>query len=115
MASSAVHVPTPERILASQNPDPTAELRTAGYVLAVRYDARLLAKEDGFVFARCGARGVVYDTDADRVVGTKEVQPSKAGHVHFEGAVEKSCRKAEQTLTAWLKTELPSYRAAQER
>ena len=98
-----------ERILTSDAPR-ADQVRSAGFVLAVRYDARLLATEDGFTFVRCGARGALYDTDANRIVTTTEVKPKKAGHVHFEGAVEKSCEKAEASVVTWIERELPGYR-----
>ena len=101
-----------ERILTSNAPQPNDALRAAAFVLTVRYDARLLAKEDGFTFVRCGARVALYDTDADQIVGTTEVKPIKAGHVHFEGAATKSCEKAEASVVSWIARELPGYRSA---
>lgn len=109
---SAVQVPSAvaEEIVNSSNPKQDASLRSAGFVLAVRYDGKMTAKEDGFVFAHCGARGVVYDTDANRIVGVHEVKPLKAGHVHYEGALEKSCGKAESDLMGWLDQTLPGFK-----
>jgi hypothetical protein len=93
-------------ILASGSPRTDAAVRASGLVLAVQYDADLLAREDGFVFVHCGARGVMYDTDAHRIVQVKEVKPVKGGHVHFEGAAEKGCQKAEEEVLGWVRGEL---------
>ncbi len=109
---SATGVP-PEvagEIVTSSNPKQDASMRSAGFVLAVRYDGKLTAREDGFVFTHCGARGVVYDTDANRIVAVHEVKPMKAGHVHVKGALEKSCAKAEKNVMGWLDTTLPSFK-----
>lgn len=102
VATAGVPSRLAREILASANPSADAQLRSAGFVVAVRYDANLLAKEDGFTFVHCGARGVVYDTDAHRIVSVKEVKPIKGGHVHFQGAAEKGCGKAEEEVVGWL-------------
>lgn len=99
-----------EEIVSSSSPRGDASLRSAGFVLAVRYDGKLTAQEDGFTFVHCGARGVVYDTDAHRIVQVHEVKPRKGGHVHFEGALEKSCGKAEEDMVAWLGETLPKLK-----
>lgn len=106
VAAEAVDGPVARQILAQTNPETTTSIRNAGYVLAVQYSANLTAKEDGFTFVHCGARGVVFDTEANRVIGVKEVKPKKGGHVHFTGAMEKGCEKAEQDLVAWIATSL---------
>lgn len=90
------------QIASAAAPQIDAKVRDSGYVLAVTYDARLLGEEDGFTFARCGARGVVYDTDTGRIVGMTEVKGRKGGHIHFEGAAEKGCSQAEKELSGWL-------------
>ncbi len=95
-------------VLASNTPKADASLRSAGFLLAVQYRAKLTAKEDGFVFVHCGVRGVVYDTDANRIADLHEVKPMKGGHVHFEGALEKGCAKAETALLQWMEQSLPS-------
>lgn len=79
-----------------------SSLRTARYLLAVTYDADLLGEEDGFVFARCGARGVLFDTNVNRVVNTTEVRPQKGGHLNFEGAANRGCNTAESELSQWI-------------
>ncbi|MEQ9501573.1 MAG: hypothetical protein RIT81_32180 [Deltaproteobacteria bacterium] len=106
VATEAVDGGLARQILAQANPESTTSLRNAGYVLAVQYSANLTAKEDGFTFVHCGARGVVYDTDANRVISVKEVKPQKGGHVHFKGAMEKGCSKAEADMVSWLQTSL---------
>lgn len=90
------------QILQSSAPETDAAIRSAGFVLAVHYDANLLAMEDGFTFVRCGARAVVYDTDAHRIVHVKEVKPKKGGHVNFAGAMEKGCTAAEKKVVGWI-------------
>jgi hypothetical protein len=104
--SSPVSPGVARQILQQTSPETDATIRSAGYVLAVRYDAKLTAKEDGFTFVHCGARGVVFDTDKNRVVSVKEVKPVKGGHVHFKGAMEKGCSKVEKDVVAWLDTSL---------
>lgn len=106
VASESVDGGLARQILAQSSPETNAALRNAGYVLAVQYSANLTAKEDGFTFVHCGARGVVFDTDANRVISVKEVKPQKGGHVHFKGAMEKGCAKAEADVVSWLKTSL---------
>lgn len=97
-------------VLGSNTPKADASLRSAGFLLAVQYQAKLTAKEDGFVFVHCGARGVVYDTDANRIADLHEVKPMKGGHVHFDGALEKGCAKAETALLQWMEQSLPSHK-----
>lgn len=108
VAADAVSSNVARQILAQSSPETDAVLRNAGYVLAVRYDAKLTAKEDGFTFVHCGARGVVFDTAQNRVVSVKEVKPVKGGHVHFKGAMEKGCSKVEKDVVSWLDTSLSS-------
>lgn len=100
------------RIAEANSPAVDADLRTAGYVLAVTYDGRDLGNQDGFAFARCGARAVVYDTDGGRIVGTTEVPPQKGGHVHADGALAKGCGKAAEALGRWLSTTLNEMNAS---
>jgi hypothetical protein len=95
-----------KEIIESGSPKTDASARSAGYVLAVRYEAKTLAVEDGFTFVNCGARGVLYDTDANRILAVKEVKPEKAGHVHFKGARDKSCKTAEDQVAAWIDEQL---------
>ena len=102
VASRSVSTPTTNAILEAQNPAPDAALRSSGYVLAVKYDARLSGEDSGFVFARCGARGVLFGTDRKEILRITEVKPQKGGHVHFEGAVKKGCEQAEAKLVAWI-------------
>ena len=102
IASQPVSRPTAAAILDSQSPQPDAALRASSFVLAVKYDARLSSTEGGFIFARCGARGVMFDTDQKDVLSVTEVKPQKGGHVNFEGAVKKGCAKAETRLIAWI-------------
>ncbi len=102
VASKAVSSATASAILDSRNPAPDAALRTSKFVLAIKYDARLSGEESGFVFARCGARGVVFGTDKKEILSVTEVKPKKGGHVHFAGAVQKGCERAEKELTAWI-------------
>jgi hypothetical protein len=110
VSSAAVPSPLARQILASANPSGDAVLRSAGFVLAVHYNAKLSAQEDGFTFVHCGGRGVIYDTDADRIVQVHEVKPKKAGHVSFKGAAEKSCGEVEKALTEWLAKTLPTLK-----
>lgn len=91
-------------------PTVEADVRDSGYVLAVTFDARSLGSQDGFVFARCGARAVVFDTDGGRIVGMTEVKPSKGGHVHLDGAVEKACEPTAGNVDAWLERVLPGVK-----
>ncbi|MCA9550255.1 MAG: hypothetical protein KC933_09480 [Myxococcales bacterium] len=108
VSSAAVSSDVARQILASANPAADAMVRSAGFVLAVHYDAKLTAKEDGFTFVHCGGRGVIYDTDADRIIQVSEVKPKKAGHVNFKGAQDKSCGEVEKALTGWLAKTLPT-------
>lgn len=91
-------------------PTVEADVRDSGFVLAVTYDARDLGAQDGFAFARCGARAVVFDTDGGRIVGMTEVKPKKGGHVHLDGAVEKACEPIARDVDAWLERVLPGVR-----
>lgn len=109
VSATAVAPKVAREILASSSPSQDKALRSAGFVLAVHYRAKLTAEEDGFTFVHCGARGVVYDTDANRIVEAHEVKPVKGGHVHFEGAKEKSCAKAEKKLQSWIDSTLPRF------
>lgn len=76
--------------------------RETAFLLAVTYDVEAMGEEDGFVFARCGARAVVFDTDRARIVEMTEVKPRKGGHLHIEGAAARACRDAEGELGPWL-------------
>ena len=109
VATTAMAPGVAQQILASASPKADRALRSAGFVLAVHYRAKLTAEEDGFTFVHCGARGVVYDTDANRIVEAHEVKPLKGGHVHFEGAKEKSCGKVDAQLTTWMDRTLRKF------
>lgn len=110
VSATAIPVNLANEIVSSASPKGDASLRSAGFVLAVRYSGKLTAKEDGFTFVHCGARGVIYDTDANRIVGVHEVKPMKGGHVNFQGALEKSCGKVEKDLVAWIGETLPTLK-----
>lgn len=110
VSASAVRANVVAEIVDSANPTGDASLRSAGFVLAVRYRGKLTAKEDGFVFAHCGARAVIYDTDSNRIVSVHEVKPMKGGHVNFEGALEKGCGKAEKDVIGWIGQTLPGLK-----
>ena len=103
---------TVDQIIDSGSPQTTADIRSVGHVLAVRYEAKFKAKEDGFVFVRCSGRGVVFDTDANKVVKVKQVSPQKGGHVRLEGAVKKGCNKVEKELVQWLSMELNNFKSS---
>ena len=102
VAANDVSRGTTAAILDSRNPDPDAAMRSSAYVLAVKYDARLSGTDGGFVFVRCGARAVVFDTDQKKILHVGEVKPLKGGHVDFPGAVKKACSNAEKEVTAWI-------------
>lgn len=91
-----------DAILGARKPADDAGLRGSRFVLAVKYAATHSGTQDGFAFARCGARGVMFDTEQNDVLQVGEVKPQKGGHVHFEGAVRKACEKAEAELIAWI-------------
>ena len=112
VASEAVSPATTAAILDSRNPDPDPTVRNSKYVLAVKYDARLSGTESGFVFARCGARAVVFGTEKKRILKVTEVKPKKGGHVHFEGAMKKGCAQAEAELTAWIDQNMDALRGS---
>lgn len=107
VASRAVPSGLVRAIASAAAPTLGPEDRTTAFLLAVTYDTESLGEQDGFVFARCGARAVVFDTDAGRIVDMTEVQPKKGGHVHLEGAMARGCREAESELSRWLDTTLP--------
>ncbi|MBK6690163.1 MAG: hypothetical protein IPG45_37205 [Deltaproteobacteria bacterium] len=106
VASENISEGLASEILESGSPKTDASARSAGFVLAVRYEAKTTAVEDGFTFVHCGARGVLYDTDANRIVGVKEVKPEKGGHVHYSGARDKSCKLAEDQVSGWVEEQL---------
>lgn len=89
-------------IAMASSPQIETEVRDSGYLLAVTYDADLLGEEDGFTFAKCGARGAIYETGSGRIVSSTEVRARKGGHIHFRGAVDKGCSEAERALVGWI-------------
>ena len=101
---------TATAILDSKAPTTDASLRESRYVFAVKYDANNSGQEDGFAFARCGVRGVVFDTDQNEILHITEVKPQKGGHVHFAGAIIKGCEKAETELMAWIDQSVSSLK-----
>jgi hypothetical protein len=102
VSTTALEPQLARSIATSASPEVGPEVRGSGYVVAVTYDADMLGEEDGFTFARCGARGVLFDTEREKIVSVKEVPPKKGGHLHFEGAVEQGCQEAEADLVTWL-------------
>ena len=102
VAAQGVSESAARAILDSQSPAPDRAMRTAGFVVAVKYDARHAGDEDGFVFARCGARGVVFDTDRKEILDVQEVTPKKGGHINLEGAIQKGCERAEKAMSTWI-------------
>lgn len=102
VAADPVPTGVAEAILDSRSPRADRALRASGYVLAVKYRVRESGREDGFVFARCGARGVIFDTDKKKNLHVREVKPKKGGHVNLPGAVNKACEKAEREMMAWI-------------
>ena len=102
VATSPLGPTTTRDILESQAPSIDAATRSSRYVLAVKYEFRKSAEEYGFIFARCGARAVVFDTDANEIRHVTEVKPMKGGHVNYPGAVKKGCQQAESSLLGWI-------------
>ena len=86
----------------SSSPRVNTQLRRAGYIIAAIYNANVAGTEDGFTFARCGARAVLYDTDSQRILQTTEVDPKKGGHIHAKGAIKRGCAAAERDLVTWI-------------
>ncbi len=110
VSSKATPMDTVNQIIDSGSPQTTTDIRSVGHVLAVRYEAKFKAKEDGFVFVRCTGRGVVFDTDANKVVKVKQVSPQKGGHIRLDGAIKKGCNKVEKELVQWLNAELINFK-----
>ncbi|MEM7678148.1 MAG: hypothetical protein AAF449_19325 [Myxococcota bacterium] len=108
IATAPVSPMAAKAILGAQTPTYDAGLRASRYVLAVKYAATHSGMQDGFAFARCGARGVMFDTEQNDVLQVGEVKPQKGGHVNFDGAVRKACEKAEAELVAWLEQNIGS-------
>jgi hypothetical protein len=97
-------------ILTSSSPQTDATVRSSGYVIAARYDAKETAEEDGVHYVHCGARSVVFDTDANRILGVKEVAPIKGAHPQQAGAIKTACGKAAKDVVGWLQTELANFK-----
>ncbi len=97
-------------ILTSSSPQTDATVRASGYVIAARYDAKSTAVEDGVHYIHCGARGVVFDTDASRILGVKEVPPIKGAHPQQAGAIKTACSKAGREMADWLQQELANFK-----
>jgi hypothetical protein len=97
-------------ILTSSSPQTDATVRSSGYVVAARYDAKLTAHEDGVHYVHCGARAVVFDTDANRILQVKEVAPIKGAHPQQAGAIKLACNKAGKEMIGWLQTELANFK-----
>lgn len=97
-------------ILASNTPTVDASLRSARFVIAIRYTAEILAQDGAATFVKCGARGVVFDTAAGKILRSKEIKPEKAGHVEYEGAMRKGFNAAEAHLVNWIEGELASLK-----
>jgi hypothetical protein len=97
-------------ILTSSSPQTDATVRSSGYVIATRYDAKATAHEDGVHYVHCGARGVVFDTDASRILQVKEVAPIKGAHPQQPGAIKTACGKAGKEMVGWLQTELANFK-----
>lgn len=97
------------KILDAETPKAEGSARSAGYVLAVRFDAEFLSKDGPFTFFRCGARGVLYNTTTERILDVSEITPSKAGHPKREGAIQKGCDEAATKVKAWIKDTLEQH------
>ncbi|MBK8012103.1 MAG: hypothetical protein IPK13_12205 [Deltaproteobacteria bacterium] len=94
------------KILDAETPKSEGSTRSAGYVLAIRFDAEFLSTDGPFTFFRCGARGVLYNTTTGRILDVSEITPSKAGHPKREGAIQKGCDEAGSKVKAWIKDAL---------
>lgn len=110
VATDAVPAATAVSILDSDNPALDKSVRNTGYVVAVRYTADLQAIDGPFTFVRYGARLVVFDVAAERVVETQEISPEKEGHPNFEGAMEKGFNTAEKKLVKWIEEKVPGIK-----
>jgi hypothetical protein len=97
-------------ILSSENPSTDKAVRSAGFVVAVRYTADLQGTDGPFTFVRAGARGVVYDTSTNRVVSVQEIPAEKEGHPSFDGAMEKGFNNAEKQLLHWIEEQIPKIK-----
>lgn len=112
LVASAELPPTLARQIASgAAPDVDGPARNAGFVLAATYDIKMLGEENGFVFAHCGARGVLFDTEQRTIVASREVSPKKGGHLDFPKAAEVGCLEAEQDLMRWIPAAIGQVRA----
>lgn len=111
VAVEAIPASTARDILSSENPSADKTVRSAGYVVAVRYTADLQAVEGPFTFIRYGARAVVYDTSTNRIICAYEVPLQKEGHPTFEGAMEKGFNIAEKAMLGWLGEQIPKVDA----
>ncbi len=110
IASAPVPRPTTKAILDSRAPELDTSTRASRYVLALRYNTWQSAVEYGFVYARCGARAVLFDVDLNEIRQVKEVKPEKGGHVNFPGAMTIACRKAESQVLAWMDQNLAALK-----
>jgi hypothetical protein len=97
-------------ILTSSSPQTDATARSSGYVIAVRYDVASTAVESGVHYMHCGARTVLFDTDASRILGVKEVSPVKGAHPQKDGAIKMGCKKAGTQVGEWLQHELANFK-----
>lgn len=110
VAAESIPASVAHDILSSENPNTDKAVRSAGFVVAVRYTADLQAIDGPFTFIRYGARGVLYDTSTNRIISVEEVTPTKEGHPTFEGAMEKGFSAAEKALTKWIEEEIPNLK-----
>lgn len=97
-------------ILTSASPQTDATVRSSGYVVAVGYEATSTAHEDGVHYVHCSARSVLFDTEANRILGVKEVGRKKGAHPKKQGAIHFGCRKAQEEVVRWLETELANFK-----
>jgi hypothetical protein len=110
VSAEAIPPSTARDILSSENPNPDKAVRSAGYVVAVRYTADLQGIDGPFTFIKYGARGVLFDTSTNRIVSAQEIAPEKEGHPNFDGAMEKGFNNAEKQLLHWLEEQVPKIR-----
>lgn len=67
-------------------------------LVAVQLTSELIEADRQFTFVRTGARVVLYDSSAGKIVWSDEIAPSKVGHVSYDGAMNKGFDALEKSL-----------------
>jgi len=82
----------------------------AACLVGVQLTSDLIEAGKPFTFVKTGARAVVYDTGAGKIVWSEEITPEKMGHVSYDEAMNKGFDSIEKSLAGRITAALGAKR-----